>query len=445
MPHDSTPTNRAAARRWLALAGLAALACGGAAGRPATAPERASDPEEPIVFEASAPTAPGAAEADRFAAATNAFASDLWRALREREGNLAISPASVEMALAMTWAGARGETAAQMAQVLRFGPDAPAFHRAAGHVLTTWNDPERETYRLAVANRLFGERSTAWREPFLALTADVYRAPLEPVDFRGAPEPARQRINGWVAERTAGRIRDLIPPGALDASTRLVLANAVHFLADWQRPFDAAETRDRIFHAPDGDRPVPTMHQVAAFGYAEADGLQLLEMPYAGGELAMLVALPEANDGLGALEAGLSAERLAGWVERLEIRPVRVALPKFRIEPDAPLALGDVLAGMGMPLAFDPRRADFTAMADRTAGPPLFLDAVFHEAFVAVDEEGTEAAAATAAVVSVTSATVPPPDAPELVADHPFLFFVRDVESGAILFMGRVTDPAPEG
>ncbi|HJL16938.1 MAG TPA: serpin family protein [Sandaracinaceae bacterium LLY-WYZ-13_1] len=387
---------------------------------------------------------PSAEETARFAEASNAFATDLWGRIRGTDGNLVVSPASIEIALAMTHAGARGETAAEMAEVMHFGDDPDAFHRAAGHALSRWNDPDRETYRLAVANRLFGERSYEWREPFLRLTGEVYGAPLEPMDFRGAPEPARQRINGWVEDQTNDRIQDLIPQGGIDGDTRMVLANAVYFLADWQHQFAASDTHEQPFHAPGGDVRVETMHQQARFGYGEADDVQVLQMPYAGGELGMLVVLPREDDGLAAVEEALSAERIAGWAEGLEQQMVNVALPKFRVEPEAPLALSSTLAEMGMPSAFDPRTADFSAMADPAAneGLPLFVTDVFHKAFVAVDEEGTEAAAATAVVVGVESAAIAPPDVPEFVADHPFLFFIRDLESGAILFMGRVEDPS---
>jgi serpin B len=424
------------------LASILCLACGGAAAT------RASPPAEPgsetSAGASGGPEAPPTpAESERFAEATNVFAADLWSRIRDGAGNRVVSPASIEIALAMTWAGARGQTAEEMARVLHFGDDAEGFHRAAGHALARWNDPDREAYRLAVANRLFGERSYAWRAPFLELTGDVYGAPLEPMDFRGAPEPARRRINGWVEERTNDRIQGLIPPGAIDGDTRMVLANAVYFLADWQHPFAASDTYEQPFSAPGGEVRVETMHQQARFAYAEADGAQVLQMPYAGGELGMMIVLPEASDGLGDLEAALSAARIDGWAARLEERMVNVALPKFRVDPAEPLALGATLRAMGMTRAFDPAAADFSAMADPATneGLPLFVTDVFHKAFVEVDEEGTEAAAATAVVV-VESAAIAPPDVPHFVADHPFLFFIRDLRSGAILFMGRVEDPS---
>lgn len=418
---------------------LAALLCacgGGDDDVDPTQPDPAGTAGGEASLEASAE------DLERFAAATNGFAADLWGQIRgDGASNLVVSPASIEIALAMTYGGARGRTAEQMEQVLHLGDDPAALHAAAGATLARWNDPERETYRLAVANRLFGEQSYQWRDDFLGLTGETYGAPLEPMDFRGQPEPARQRINGWVEEQTNDRIQELIPSGAIDDLTRMVLANAVYFLADWEHQFAAGSTRDRAFHAPGGDVQAPTMHQTETFGYAENDQVQVLQMPYAGGELGMMVVLPREAGGLGEVEGSLSADGVAGWADALEDQRVAVALPKFRVEPGQPLALRETLIAMGMTDAFDESRADLTGMADPAAneGLPLYITSVFHEAFVAVDEEGTEAAAATAVVVGVRSAVMPPPTS--FVADHPFLFFIRDLRTGAVLFMGRVADP----
>lgn len=424
-------------KRALSLLVVAALlaACGGAPSEPPARP--IADPPR------RAGVDPTPDQSTLFATANDRFAMDLWRQLRRQDGNLAVSPASISIALAMTWGGARGETASQMADVMHFGDDPAAYHAAAGAVLSTWNDPDREAYQLAVANRLFAEQSYTWQDDFLALTRDTYGAPLEPVDFRGAFEPARVRINGWVATRTHDRIRDLIPEGALDADTRMVLTNAVYFRADWASQFEASDTHPQAFHAASGPRDVPTMHQTGHFRFGAADGVQLLEMPYAGGELSMLVALPTERDGLAALEDRLDPDALRTWIAAMEQRNVNVALPKFRVDPAEPIALRDTLIDMGMRDAFDGGRADFSAMAGpaRNERLPLFIDAVFHKAFVAVDEEGTEAAAATAVVMAVESAAMMPEDAVDFVADHPFLFFIRDA-SGAILFMGRVADPS---
>lgn len=377
-------------------------------------------------------------DASSFAQASNAFAFDLWGQLRERPGNQVVSPASIAIALDMTFAGARGETAEQMARVLHAG-DPEALHASAAAALASWNDPERETYTLAVANRLFGERTLTFAPEFLALTGERYGAPLEPLDLLGDPEGSRVHINRWVEEQTRDRIADLIPPGALEGSA-LVLTNAIYFLADWQTPFSRSATRDAEFFA-DGARSVqvPTMHRTGEMRYAEADGVQILELPYQGGELAMTIVLPRERDGIGAVEARLDAAQLASWTGALQDRRVELALPKIRLEP-ASTSVAEVLRALGMPLAFT-RDADFSGMAGEPGD--LFLSDVFHKAFVAVDEKGTEAAAATAAVIALTSAAYPPPDPPVAFhADHPFLFFIRDVRTGAILFMARVTNPA---
>lgn len=408
-------------------------ACGGAeqprAREPAVALPRVERP------------APTSEQSLSFARSANGLGLDLWSRLRTTPGDRIFSPASIAVALDMTYAGARGETAAQMARVLHVDPGAnEAFHDAAGNVLASWNDPSRDAYTLAVANRLFGERTFTFEQPFLDLTASTYGAPFEPVDFRTAAEPARLDINDWVAAQTRDRIRDLIPPGALTPYTRLVLTNAVYFLADWARPFEAHMTHSQAFHVDATHTvDVATMHQEGVFAYAETPDAQILEMPYEGGEIAMTIVLPRGE--LGALEAQLDEEQLAAWIEALEQTRVGVSLPKFRIAPDA-IPLSEHLRAMGMPLAFDEERADLTGIGV----PPeedgrLFISDVFHKAFVEVDEEGTEAAAATAVIVGVpTSVAIEP--AARFVADRPFLFLIRDTRSGAILFMGRLTDPS---
>ncbi len=396
------------------------------------APSAAFDPQDP---EAS------------YADAANAFAAELWRELRDREDpeqNLVVSPASVHIALSMVLGGARGNTEAELAAALGVREDQEAFHRAVGAALSAWNDPDRESYDLSVANRLFGEATYTFLEPFLELTEDVYGAPLEELDFRGEPEPARVRINEWVESATEDRIQDLLPPGSVDANTRLVLTNAVYFLGDWVHAFDPDHTQEQTFHAPEGELEVEMMHQQESFAYADVDGAALLEMPYEGEELSMVVALPEERGALEQVEDEVVAGGAEAWFEALREHEVNVALPPFEIDPPESLALSPVLERMGIRDAFSEADADLSGMADpaENEGLPLFLDDVYHKAFVLVDEEGTEAAAATGAVVGVTSAPAEPPEIVDFVADHPFLFFIRDRESGAILFMGRVTDPS---
>ncbi|MCA9607394.1 MAG: serpin family protein [Myxococcales bacterium] len=427
-------------RRAFLLAILTTLlaACGGGASNGGTTPDPIADPPPRAAVD------PTPDQAHLFADASDRFAMDLWQQLRRQEGNLAVSPASISVALAMTWGGARGETADQMARTMHFGGDADAYHAAASAVLSTWNDPDQEAYQLAVANRIFAEQTYVWQDDFLTLTRDDYAAPLEPVDFRTAFEPARARINGWVAQRTNDRIRNLLPEGALDSDTRMVLTNAIYFHADWASQFEATDTYGQEFHAPGGTHTVPTMHQTHRFGYGTGDGVQLLSMPYQGGDLDMVVLLPNDRAGLGAVEEHLDIDTLRGWMDGMTSRSVIVSLPKFRVDPANPIALDETLPAMGMRDAFDSQRADFSGIADpeRNEGLRLFIDHVFHKAFVAVDEQGTEAAAATAVVMAVESAAMLPEDAVTFQADHPFLFFIRDHHSGAILFMGRVADPS---
>ena len=441
---------------------LAFVSCGSPPGEPTTidpTPEEPTPaeptPEEPTPEEPapsdpqamppSTPTPPNAEQAQLFAQSTNAFGLDLWARLREQPGNQIVSPASIAVALDMTFAGARSETAAEMARVLHAPSDTAALHTAAGNVLSTWNDPSRDAYTLAVANRLFGERTYRFEEPFLQITRDTYRAPLEPVDFAGAPDPSRVHINQWVAAQTRDRIQDLIPPRAIDDQTRLVLVNAVYFLARWAAEFERAMTHPQPFFAngADAGAQVPTMHRTGSMRYGEAEGVQVLELPYLRNELAMTIVLPRARNGLSALETGLDAARLQSWVASLaDGHRVAVSLPKFRIAPASSLELAPVLRAMGMPLAFTRGRADFTGIAN----PPspddrLYITHVFHKAFVEVDERGTEAAAATAVVMARAGGAAPSAPPVAFTADHPFLFLIRDLRSGAILFMGRLVDP----
>jgi serpin B len=372
--------------------------------------------------------------------ASNQLGFDLYRSLKAQPGNLTFSPASIFIALTMPWSGARGATARQMAGTLHLTATPDAVAPAAGALLRSLNQPARSAYTLRVANRLFLEKSYPLEKPYLAQMA-AFDAPAEPVDFRGAPEPARVHINQWVAQQTSNRIRDLVPPRAVDDQTRLALVNAIYLLADWGQPFEAERTRPLPFHAAGRTHDVPTMQQVESFGYAEAPGLQVLEMRYQGDELAMDVILPTARDGLAALEQQMDATRVARWLAALKPERVLVALPKFTIDPPASIALAEELKALGMADAFDRERADFTGIANPPrAADRLYVSQVFHKAFVKVDEKGTEAAAATA-VMMARAGAAPSARPKEFRADHPFLFLIRDLRSGLILFLGRVADP----
>lgn len=431
--------SRDALSRLLLLAPLLA-ACG--------SPRTAEPPRPRVSPDRPPPAAPGATASSSVAPPTtiaqsaNRFGCDLWARARTQPGNLAISPSSIWVALAMTHAGARGATAEEMSRVMHL-PAGGSVHADAARQLATWNDAARTAYTLRVVNRLFGERSVRFEAPYLALTRDLYRAELEGLDFQRASEPARLHINAWVAEQTSDRIRDLLPPRSIDPDTRLVLVNAIYFLGRWLSPFPRSATTERPFHLGTSESvPVPTMQRQGHYAYAEADDAQLVEMPYVGGELSMVLVVPRRTTGLDAVEARLDAATIDRWVAGLSDRLVRLVLPKFTIDPPQSVALVATLRQMGMSLAVDRARADFTGIAN-PASPRdrLFIGEVFHKAFVRVDEEGTEAAAATA-VVMPRGGGMPRPEQPiEVRADRPFLFLLRDMRTGMVLFIGRVADP----
>ncbi len=387
---------------------------------------------------------PAVKEPAAFAKGSNAFGLELYRRLEEGTGNRAFSPASVSAALTMAWGGARGETALEMQRVLRLpGPAAEAM-RESGRLLAELSRGDRGV-TLRVANRLFGERSYRFEASYLEATKAAYGAALEPVDFKHGFEAARALINRWVEAQTERRILDLVPPGGLNADTRLVLVNAVYFLGDWEKPFAREATRAAPFHtSPSAKTDVPTMHQTETFRWMRGDRFQALDLPYARDGFSMLVLLPDAVDGLAGIEDGLSAEALDRAVAALAPTRVEVALPKFEVNPARAVSLSPLLRGMGLSAPFDRDRADFTGIAD----PPdprdrLFIGEVFHKAFVRTDEKGTEAAAATA-VPMMRVGSVMPSRPVRFVADHPFLFLIRDNASGLVLFVGRVSDPSVE-
>lgn len=367
-----------------------------------------------------------------------AFALDLYDQLKAQDGNLFFSPYSISSALAMTTAGARGETAAQMEKVLHFAPGGGEAHAAFETLQERLETVQaRGVVQLAVANSLWPQKDYPFLPEFLELVKARYDAGITPLDFAGETEGARTTINRWVEEKTREKIRDLIAQGNLDPLTRLVLVNAIYFKGSWASRFDAARTEEADFQvAADSTVKVPMMAQTRKYSYAEMDDRQVLKLPYEGGDLSMLVVLPREKAGLAALEAGLSLERLAEWTSQLAEREVRVLLPKFKLTWGA-VELNRNLMALGMADAFDDQRADFSGMDGRMGW--LYIGLVLHKAFVEVNEEGTEAAAATAVAMRVKSMPRPPV---EFRADHPFLFLIQEEETGTILFMGRVEDPS---
>jgi serpin B len=367
-------------------------------------------------------------------AGNNQFAFDLYDHVAAGAGeNVFFSPMSVSTALAMTYAGARGQTAHEMAQVLHFTLPQDELHAGYNELLADLATPERQDYELTIANRLWGQDGFPFHQSYLDVTRDQYGAELGLVDFVNDTENARQTINHWVEEETHDRIKDLLPAGTVTPDTRLVLTNAIYFLGDWQSQFSPSQTHDDVFHVSATElRDVSMMQQENNFRYADLPHAQVLEMPYKGDDVSMLLVLPHEDDGLTAVDEWLSPATLAEAVDSLDRQRVSVSLPKFTIESD--VRLTGVLQEMGMQSPFS-WSADFSGMADAN----LAISDVVHKAFLRVDEKGTEAAAATGVVVGVTS--VPPPPDAYFRADHPFFLALRDNRTESLLFLGRVMRP----
>lgn len=373
----------------------------------------------------------------------NDFSWELYAQLREEaeEGNVFFSPFSVTSALGMTLAGAEGTTQEEMAQALHVTGDEAVWHSSLGALTRDLNGDLHRGYTLHIANRLFGQEGYPFEADFLAICADDYGAPLEEWDFISDPEGGRQRVNAWVEEQTQDRIVDLLPEGSVNDGTRLVLANAIYFLADWATAFDPDDTADATFTRLDGSTvTVPMMnmnledleeHSIETGWTAEAG---VLRMPYKDDEVSMVVLVPHEVDGLPDLEAGLDASVWADALGSLSVSDVPIGLP--RLEIDYKTNLIPHLQALGVEAAFDSGAADFTGIATPPEDGNLYITGAFHQAFVKVDEAGTEAAAATGVVVGNDSEPMP------IIADRPFLFVIQDDLTGAILFIGRVTDPA---
>ena len=383
-----------------------------------------------------------------FAEHNNDFALAMYGQLRQRAENLFFSPFSVRAALGMTHAGTRGETAAQMRDTLRISSSDEALHVAFAEIIQRLNAAGGGEYEMSVANSLWCQDGAPLQPEFLDLIARYYGGGLNVVDFGRGADAARVRINRWVEEETRRRIQELIPSGGLGPDTCLVLVNAVYFKGMWVLRFRRTSTRDQPFHVEGGGTvEVPLMYQHETVRYLEAPGYQAVDLDYRGGDLSMLVLLPARKDGLWDLEKRVSARELKHCVTQMETCDVKLFLPRFKVTWGT-VDLGAQLAALGMPFAFTRFQADFSGINGRE--PPheesLFLSAVFHKAFVEMNEEGTEAAAATAFVTTFAKSFQAPRPRPVPVfrADHPFLFAIRDRKSGAILFLGRMADPTRE-
>lgn len=382
---------------------------------------------------------------DALVSGNNAFALDLYQSLRTSGGNLFYSPYSISLALAMTYGGARGETEAQMADALHFDLAQADLHAAFNQLdLTLVQSTEAEDedqqlpMQLDIANAVWAQQDHPFLPEYLDLLALNYGAGIHLADFTTQAEPTRREINDWISDQTQERIQDILSPGDLDALTRMVLVNAIYFKADWQVQFDADDTHEAPFTLLDGsqvqvDMMSNTLH--LSYGAGETAGgehYQAVELPYAGGNAVMDIIVPDQGQ-FAAFDSGLDLPALETILSGMQSRELMLEMPKFTFRSQ--FALSEQLAGLGMTDAFDPSVADFSGMDGRR---DLFISDVIHQAFVAVDEEGTEAAAATVVIMKLTG--LPFPEF-QLTIDRPFIFLIRDLSSGQILFIGRVLDP----
>ena len=388
-----------------------------------------------ITLAATSPTRQSGPES--IALGNNMFAFDLYQRVAAKEsGNLFFSPFSISTAMAVTYAGANGQTATEMAKTMRFGPNEPDFHYAYGSYLNALEDNAKGNIQLRIANRLWGEKTYKLRDDFVALNKRAYDSPLKPMDFIHSPDGSRTAINTWVADKTEQRIKDLIPEGMITTDTRLVLTNAIYFKGDWLYQFKPKKTKEKKFNLADGGTVKALfMHFDGAFDFHHAPKYKMIKLPYKGEKQSMVVVLPHENVSLEDVEKEINSSSFQqlnyGYKPEVEL-----ALPKFKTTQ--PLSLNSYLQDMGIQIAFT-EKADFSLM---TESQDLMISDVIHKAFIEVNEEGTEAAAATAVVMVLTSTNAAEPKPETFVADHPFLFYIIDDQTGAILFMGRIMNPA---
>jgi serpin B len=411
-------------------------------------PDEISEPDEPesgeiLLSEKQRVVLPDVNETDlaTLVDGNSAFACDLYQLLRQTDGNVFYSPYSISLALAMTYAGARGETEQQMADTLHFILPQDRLHPAFNSLDIELSQrgegaegEDGEGFRLNIVNAIWGQKDYQFLPTFLDILAENYGAGLRILDFVKEPEDSRITINDWVSSQTEGRIEELIEKGLINASTRLVLTNAIYFNAAWQYPFEEDRTCDGSFYLLSGDKvTIPMMTQMESFGYTEGDGYQAVELPYDGDELSMVVLLPEAGK-LEMFESSLDAQQMVTIVEALEPRQIALAMPQFEFE--SYYSLKEALTHMGMPAAFS-AGADFSGMTDNGG---LCIGDVVHKTFLSVDEAGTEAAAATAVFMNVIG--IPETPITAVTINRPFILVIRDIKTGTILFVGRVIDPS---
>lgn len=381
------------------------------------------------------PLAATAVEREGVPKAINDLAFDLYPKLVRGNENLFFSPYSISAALAMTFAGARAGTESQMAKVLHFARQGQGIHSFFGSFTRTLTGSELNGGGLKIANALWGQKTYPFLDGFVKPVTDNYGGGLRLIDFKGSPEKARHEINMWVENQTQEKIKDLIRPGIVDRFTRLILTNAIYFKGMWSARFEKHRTKEAAFSLADGaETRVPMMRLTDRFSYLKGAGFQVLELPYKGGALSMIVLLPDKSRGIEEFERSVTNEKLTEWLGRLRRQEVAVYLPRFKITTPT-YRLDSALKSLGMTDAFSPS-ADFSGM---TSNKDLYISAVLHKGYVDVNEEGTEAAAATAVVMRMKGGG--PGSIPEFKADHPFMFLIRHNRSNCILFLGRFCKP----
>ena len=364
------------------------------------------------------------------------FGFDLYQRLKGEKGNLFFSPYSISTALAMTYAGARGQTEKEMAGVLHFSLEQELLHSSFSKLQSELNAIQNKGYvKLSIANSLWAQEGYHFLDTFFNLNKKYYGAGLNFVDFEKETEAARKTINIWVKDKTQQKIKELIKPGMVDSLTTLVLCNAIYFKGNWLVQFDKKRTKkDNFYISPDKTIKVAMMNQESRYKYKDFGSFSAIELPYEGNDLSMIVFLPKEIDGLAEFEKNLTNSNVKAWIDRLTASyksEIFVSLPEFKTTCE--FELSKILSDMGMPSAFSLPPADFSGMTGRK---DLFISKVIHKAFVDVNEEGTEAAAATA-VVMLEGISRPL----MFRANHPFVFLIRENQTGSILFIGRIIDP----
>lgn len=362
----------------------------------------------------------------------SSFALDLYGKLKNEQSNLFFSPWSISTVLAMTYAGARGDTGKEMSQVLQFNLDAeeipPTFAKLIGELNGVRN---KGNIQLSIANALWTDKNLKLLSSFVELARNNYHAEINYADFGGEPERARSQINNWVESQTNSKIKDLIKPGMLDSMTSLLLINAIYFKGNWTIRFEESNTRESDFWIdPGASVKVPMMTRLDHYKYMESDSIQMLEFSYKGNDLSMVVILPKSKNGLSTVEASFNMENLSSWLSGLKMHKVEVFLPKFKITGE--FDLDDTLSSLGMPDAFNRKTADFSGIGGTKN---LFISSAIHNAYVEVNEEGTEAAGASSTELQTLSMPI------VFQADHPFIFLIRENRTGSILFIGRILNP----